>query len=165
MGPDIRIFPISAKLGLQAKLNGSSEDLAASGLPVFSEALDRFLVKEKGKVLIESVSRNLHKVLSRARLETELELKSLGTPVEQIRQKIAAFERRKEELIRGEALIRCPFQRRDRAPHHKGTGPGDRRSEGQARLGDGRGVQPVLRIEKGPLPKRAQRRTRKVRSG
>ena len=50
-------------------------------------------------MLLESVSGNLLKVLSRARLETELELKSLGTPVEQIRQKIAAFESRKEELI------------------------------------------------------------------
>ncbi|MGO9020000.1 MAG: dynamin family protein [Syntrophobacteraceae bacterium] len=99
MGPDIKIFPISAKLGLQAKLNGSLEDLADSGLPVFSETLDRFLVKEKGKVLLESVSKNLQKVLSRARLETELELKSLGTPVEEIRQKIAAFESRKAELI------------------------------------------------------------------
>ncbi len=99
MGPDIRIFPISAKLALQAKLGESSEALADSGLADFSEALGRFLVKEKGKVLIESVSKNLQKVLSRARLETELELKSLGTPVEQIRQNIAAFERKKEELI------------------------------------------------------------------
>ena len=99
MGPDIRIFPISAKLALQAKLDESSEALADSGLADFSEALGRFLVKEKGKVLIESVSKNLQKILCRARLETELELKSLGTPVEQIRQKIAAFERRKEELI------------------------------------------------------------------
>jgi len=100
MGPDaIKIFPISAKLGLQAKLDGSSQGLAASGLPCFSEALDRFLVKEKGKVLIESVSGNLLKVLSRARLENELELKSLVTPVEQIREKIAAFETKKLELI------------------------------------------------------------------
>ena len=99
MEPDVRIFPISAKLALQAKLEGSPETLAASGLPDFSEALDRFLVKEKGKVLLESVSKNLQKILSRERLETELELKSLETPVEQIREKIAAFERRKEELI------------------------------------------------------------------
>ena len=99
MGPDIRIFPISAKLALQAKLGESSETLAASGLPDFSEALGRFLVKEKGEVLIESVSKNLQKVLSHLRLETELELKSIETPVEQIRRKVAAFERRKEELI------------------------------------------------------------------
>ncbi len=99
MGPDIRIFPISAKLALQAKLDGSSEALASSGLPDFSEALDLFLVKEKGKVLIESVSKNLQKVLARERLAAELELKSIETPVEQIREKIAAFEGRREELI------------------------------------------------------------------
>jgi hypothetical protein len=99
VGPEARMFPISAKLALQAKLDGSSETLVASGLPEFSEALGRFLVKEKGKVLLESVSRTLQKVLSHAGLETELELKSLDTPVEQIREKIAAFEGRKEELI------------------------------------------------------------------
>jgi hypothetical protein len=99
MGPGIRIFPISAKLALQAKLDGSSETLLASGLPEFSEALGRFLVKEKGRVLLESVSNNLQRVFSRARLETELEQESLRTPVEQIREKIAAIERRKEELL------------------------------------------------------------------
>ncbi len=100
MGPDnFKIFPISAKLGLRAKQNGSAEELSASGLPRFSEALDRFLAKDKGKVLLESVSGNLLKLLSRERLETELKLKSLGTPVEQIREKIAAFESRKQELI------------------------------------------------------------------
>ena len=100
MGPDIRIFPISAKLALKAKLGESPESLAASGLTDFSKALDRFLVQEKGKVLIESAAKNLQKVLSRARLETGLELRSLGTPVEDIRQKIAAFESRKDELVK-----------------------------------------------------------------
>ena len=99
MGPDIRIFPISAKLALQAKLDESSEALAESGLPDFSEALGRFLLEDKGKVLIESVSKNLQKALSRARLEIELEQKSLSAPVEKIRRKLAAFERRKEQLI------------------------------------------------------------------
>ncbi|HYA40642.1 MAG TPA: dynamin family protein, partial [Syntrophobacteraceae bacterium] len=96
---DIRIFPISAKLGLRAKLDGSPEDLAASGLPCFSEALHRFLVSEKGKVLLDTVSANLLKLLSHLRLETELELKALGTPVDSIRKKIAAFESRKQELL------------------------------------------------------------------
>lgn len=99
MGPDeVRIFPVSAKLGLRGKLDGSPEDLAASGLGHFCEALDRFLASEKGKVLIESVCGNLLKIVSRAKLEAELELKSIGTPVDEIRQKTAAFERRLEEL-------------------------------------------------------------------
>lgn len=100
MGPDnLKIFPISAKLGLKAKQNGSCEELAASGLPRFTEALDRFLARDKGRVLLQSVSGNLLKVLSRERLETELQLKSLATPVEQIREKIAAFESRKWQLV------------------------------------------------------------------
>jgi GTPase SAR1 family protein len=94
-----RIFPISAKLGLQAKLEASAEGLASSGLPSFSESLDRFLVNEKGKVLLDSVSGSLLKLLSRLRLEIELEIKSLGLPVDSIREKISAFESRKEELI------------------------------------------------------------------
>jgi GTPase SAR1 family protein len=98
-GDDIRIFPISAKRGLQAKLDGSPEDLEASGLPRFSEALNEFLVNEKGKVLLDSVSRNLLKLLSHLRLEIELEIKSLETPVDFIREKIAAFESRKLELV------------------------------------------------------------------
>jgi GTPase SAR1 family protein len=115
MGPEARIFPISAKLALQAQLDGSSEKLVASGLPEFSEALGRFLVREKGKVLIESVARALQKVLSHAGLETELELKSLGTPVELIRKKIAAFEARRDELLEErrtfDALFRAEIDR------------------------------------------------------
>lgn len=100
MGSDnLKIFPISAKQGLKAKQNGSAEDLLKSGLPRFSEALDRFLAHDKGWVLIESVTDNLLKVLSRERLETDLKLKSLGTPVEQIREKIEAFESKKHQLV------------------------------------------------------------------
>jgi GTPase SAR1 family protein len=116
MGPDdIKIFPISAKLGLQAKLDKSSQDLATSGLPCFTESLDRFLVKEKGQVLLDSVSRNVLKLLSQLKLETELELRSLETPIEQIREKIASFEKRKRELIEQrrtfDALFNAEIQR------------------------------------------------------
>ncbi|MEN6441447.1 MAG: dynamin family protein [Syntrophobacter sp.] len=100
MGAGIRIFPVSAKLALSGTLGGSAEEYARSGLTAFSEVLNRFLMKEKGKVLLGSVSRNLLRVLSGERLQTELELQSLRTPAEQIREKIAAFERKKEELQR-----------------------------------------------------------------
>jgi GTPase SAR1 family protein len=100
MGPEIRIFPVSAKLALKGKLEGSSELIQGSRLSGFSEVLNRFLMKEKGKVLLSSVAGNLLKILSRARLESELELKSLQTPVEEIREKTTAFEAKKEELLR-----------------------------------------------------------------
>ncbi len=100
MGAEVKIFPVSAKLALEGKTEGSPEKLRKSGLPAFSEALDRFLMKEKGKVLLGSVSKNLLRVLAAAKLETELELTSLKTPVEEIRDKIKAFESKKEELLR-----------------------------------------------------------------
>ncbi len=100
MGTEIKIFPVSAKLALSGKINGARSQLSKSGLPVFSEALDRFLMNEKGKVLLGSAARNLLRTLSGARLEIELELKSLRTPIEQIREKINSFENKKEELLR-----------------------------------------------------------------
>lgn len=100
MGAGIRIFPVSAKLALSGKTGGSREMLNKSGLPAFSEVLDRFLMKEKGKVLIGSAARYLLRALSAARLEAELELKSLRTPVDEIREKISSFEDKKEELLR-----------------------------------------------------------------
>ena len=100
MGPEIRIFPISAKLAINGQLERAPEQIEASRLPAFSEVLNRFLMKEKGKVLLGSVAGNLLKILSRARLETELELQSLKTPVAEIREKTAAFEEKKGMLLR-----------------------------------------------------------------
>ncbi|MFZ2446445.1 MAG: dynamin family protein [Syntrophobacteraceae bacterium] len=100
MGDGIKIFPVSAKLALSGMMEGSPETVRRSGLPAFSEVLDRFLMKEKGKVLLGSVAKNLLRILAAARLETELELKSLQTPVEEIRDKIKAFQNKKEGLLR-----------------------------------------------------------------
>lgn len=100
MGSEVKIFPVSAKLALAGKLGKSPEELQRSGLPLFSEVLDRFLMKEKGKVLLESASRNLLRILAGERLATELELKALATPIEQIREKIKSFEEKREELLR-----------------------------------------------------------------
>ncbi len=115
-GAEARIFPVSAKLALEGRMEGSPEKLARSGLPAFSEALDRFLMKEKGKVLLGSVSKNLLRILAAAKLEIELELKSLKTPVEEIRDKIKAFESKKEELLRQrrdfDALFNAELDRR-----------------------------------------------------
>ncbi|MHC1728662.1 MAG: dynamin family protein [Syntrophobacteraceae bacterium] len=116
MGPELKIFPVSAKLALQAKDENSSEGLKQSGLPDFTSMLERFLLKEKGKVLLGSAAKNLLKVLSRARLETELELKSLKTPVEDMREKIKAFENKKAELAAErrsfDVLFRAEIERR-----------------------------------------------------
>ena len=96
---DIRIFPVSAKLALDGKLSGSDEILERSYLPAFEKLLHKFLIEEKGRVLIVSVSNTLLRVLSQAMLELELEIKSLATPVDELKKKIEMFENREKDVL------------------------------------------------------------------
>jgi hypothetical protein len=99
LGSEVGIFPISARLALEGKLAGSAELLNKSKLPAFAEELHRFLLNEKGKVLLLSVVGHLCRVLGQARLQSELELKSVDTPLAELREKIAAFERKRQEIL------------------------------------------------------------------
>lgn len=99
MGMDVRIFPISARLALEARALNSEEMLQKSRLPEFSEVLNRFLMEEKGKILILSVTNNLLRILSQARFELELELKSLTAPLDELQKKVNVFESKKQEVM------------------------------------------------------------------
>ena len=98
-GSDVRIFPLSAKLALDGELNNAVNMVQKSMLPRFSETLNTFLMEEKGTVLIISVTNNLLRMISQSRLELELELKSLTTPLDELQQKIKAFEARKQDVL------------------------------------------------------------------
>ncbi|MEJ2682982.1 MAG: dynamin family protein [Candidatus Sulfobium sp.] len=99
MEGEVRIFPVSAKLALEGKLAGNEELTAKSLLPRFSQVLNNFLMEEKGEILIVSVANNLLRLLSRTRFELELEMKSLSTPVEELKEKIRIFGNRKTEVL------------------------------------------------------------------
>jgi tRNA U34 5-carboxymethylaminomethyl modifying GTPase MnmE/TrmE len=92
MGREARIFPLSAKLALEGKLSGEKELLGKSFLADFEKLLNTFLMEEKGKVLLLSVSNSLLRVLSQALFESGLEMKSLTIPVDELKAKIEAFE-------------------------------------------------------------------------
>ena len=96
---DVKIFPLSAKLALDGKLSGAKDLLEESFLPEFEMILNTFLIEEKGRVLILSVSNTLLRVLSQAMLELELEMKSLTTPLEELKEKIKKFEEKKKEVL------------------------------------------------------------------
>jgi GTP-binding protein EngB required for normal cell division len=100
VGVEVMLFPISARLALDGKLRTSDELLQRSMIPGFTRALNGFLMKEKGSVLIRSAATNLHRTVSQARLELELELKSLETPLDSLHKKIAAFEEKKRDVMR-----------------------------------------------------------------
>lgn len=99
MGTEVRIFPVSAKLALEGKTCASEKTLRQSCLPEFSEALNRFLMEEKGKILILSVTNNLLRIISQSRFELELEMKALATPLEELKEKIKKFEEKKTKVL------------------------------------------------------------------
>ena len=99
MGSEVKIFPLSAKLALEGKLSGIKELLEKSFLLEFEHILNTFLMQEKGEVLLHSVTNNLLRLLSQARLGLELEMKSLVTPLEELKEKIKIFEKKKKEVL------------------------------------------------------------------
>ncbi len=99
MGGDVRLFPVSAKLALQGKLDASHELLRRSGLPDFSDVLHHFLVNEKGKVLLDSAGRTLLRSLSQERFQVELEQQSLTAPLEELEAKLELFESRRRQIL------------------------------------------------------------------
>lgn len=99
MGSNVKIYPLSAKLALEGKLNKSEEMLQRSLLPLFSHELNSFLMEDKGRILLLSMANNLLRIISQARFELELEFKSLVTPLDALQQKIKAFETKKQEVL------------------------------------------------------------------
>jgi len=97
LGTEVMLFPVSARLALEGSLSKSDEMVRKSLLPDFTNELHKFLVEEKGNLLILSAASNLLRMLSQANLELELELKSLTTPLEELKEKIRAFENKKRE--------------------------------------------------------------------
>lgn len=95
MGADVRLFPISARLALEAKKCNSEELLQKSRLSEFSDVLNRFLMEEKGKILLLSVINNLLRILSQTRFELELELKPLQYPLRSLKRSSQYLRKRK----------------------------------------------------------------------
>jgi len=99
MSREVKIFPLSAKLALEGKLSKNRGLLEKSFLLEFEHILNTFLMQEKGDVLLLSVTNNLLRLLSQARLGLELEMKSLVTPLEELKEKIKIFENKKEQVL------------------------------------------------------------------
>ncbi|MDH5767384.1 MAG: dynamin family protein [Nitrospirota bacterium] len=99
MGREVKMFPLSAKLALDGKLTGIKELLEKSYLSDFENILNTFLMEEKGKVLLLSVSNTLLRALSQSMFELELEMKSLTTPLDELMVKIGIFEKKKKEVL------------------------------------------------------------------
>jgi small GTP-binding protein len=94
----VNIFPISAKLALDAKFNGHPENLAASHLPEFEDHLRQFLYQEKGRVLLISCISGALKSLTDSTLALKVERQASAMPLQELEDKIAQFNQELQGL-------------------------------------------------------------------
>ncbi|HDG97578.1 MAG TPA: dynamin [Desulfobacterales bacterium] len=94
----IEIYPLSAKVALEGKVSGDQELLEKSRLPEFDRVLSEFLMKAKGKTVLESAVRSAKKLLSDEELAIQLEAQAVATPLEVLEKKIATFQEKMEEI-------------------------------------------------------------------
>jgi len=102
----VYIHPLSAKTALGAVLKSDASLLERSGLPGFAASLEEFLMKEKGKVLLESSIKNLCKALDDEFAASELEMALLVHPQEELQEKIASFHAQMELIKREREEVR-----------------------------------------------------------
>jgi small GTP-binding protein len=94
----VNIFPISAKLALDAKSNGHPENLAASHLPEFENHLRQFLYKEKGRVLLISCISGALKSITDSTLALKVERQASTMPLKELEDKISRFDQELQGL-------------------------------------------------------------------
>jgi len=99
LGSDsITIYPLSAKLALEAKQSKNKKLLGKSRLPEFDKVLGDFLLKEKGKTILRSALNSTRKLLSDEEFAIQLELRAIATPLEDLEQKIHLFQEKMEVI-------------------------------------------------------------------
>jgi len=94
-----KIYPISAKMALLAKKENNPDLLKKSGIEDFLAELNRFLMEEKGNVLLEAVTKHILKTLMQTEFEIDLEIKSMKMPLGELEEKLKLFEEKKTEIL------------------------------------------------------------------
>lgn len=95
----IPVIPFSARLVSKGLETADAELLRQGGLPALDAALARLLGEERRAVWLGSLAGSLERALAQAQLAIGLELKALTDPLEEIRDRLAHFELRKQQTL------------------------------------------------------------------
>ena len=94
----MRVYPLSARLALEGKKNHDRARLQNSYLPQFEQELQHFLMREKGRtVLAAAITKGIN-AAGELKLNLELELKALGIPLQDLKQKVELFDHMVRQL-------------------------------------------------------------------
>ncbi len=102
----VRLFPVSARRGLEAKRRRDDRLLAASGLPDLERQLEEFLARERAALVLEQAARGGHALAQALEQELTIRLRALRAPVSVLERAMAEVKPRLEALLarRGEAV-------------------------------------------------------------
>ncbi len=95
VGHDMVLYPISARRALLAKLVGDENELEASGLPAFERDFRAFLLREKGRTIVQSVAGRALRLADDERNSLDVQERGLGLP----QQELDEARRRMEEVF------------------------------------------------------------------
>lgn len=93
----VRIFPVSARLGLASRCAGDGVGYAQSGLQELEEALARFLSAEKASVFLAAMTDRVLRLLEQEAVETDLHDKARAITEAALAQKLQALQARWRE--------------------------------------------------------------------
>jgi hypothetical protein len=92
------VFSISARLGLQAKLEGNNSQWIRSGMSEIEGYLIKFLSEEKMHTLSLAIARKAGDILGDGLLHLRLKQRSLTLPLEDLEQRLAVFNQKLKEI-------------------------------------------------------------------
>lgn len=100
------VFSVSARLGLNSRLNGDDSLWAKSGTSEVEEYLEKFLSEEKMQTLSLAINRKARDILEDGLLHLRLKQRSLALPLEELERRLAVFNQKFKEIERQRELSR-----------------------------------------------------------
>ncbi|ABR49383.1 Dynamin family protein [Alkaliphilus metalliredigens QYMF] len=99
IGIEPRIYPVSAKLALEGKVQGDFDKINRSGINKFEDTLYRFLLKDKETYLMKSYGNKLIEIVSALYQHLDFKTNILISDIEVIEEKVNAFKNRLQETM------------------------------------------------------------------
>ncbi len=103
LGSATPVFPVSARLALEGRESARAEAVERSGFPEFEQALSGFMAREKTDTWLESIARNLLRLLKQTRFRLDLEARVLSKPLEHAEANLRLFAEEKARAERARA--------------------------------------------------------------
>jgi predicted GTPase len=86
------VFCVSARRALSAQKTDDAAEAEASGLPELEAHLTQFLANEKSATLHAAIARKASALVGDLQLETEISLRALHLPLQDLERRLAAFD-------------------------------------------------------------------------